>query len=159
MNCIPDKSILEIAQISIPIVGFLGVVVAGGAILANRHSQREINSAKSYLDYLRVALENPDLAYPGAIAEFDYDKQIIGDDRLEFQRYEWFVSFTLASTRLMFQTAKKGTHWHNIAVRQISYHWRYLEKYGNTKHFLKRWYSEQKKIMDEAIKLGKLEGS
>jgi hypothetical protein len=57
-----------------------GVIVAVIAIHVNKRSQHEVNAIRGYLYYLRIAMDNPDLAFPAANKHIDYDRQVIGGD-------------------------------------------------------------------------------
>jgi hypothetical protein len=71
MNIVPNKSLLEIIQLFVsilfPIVTISGVVVAVIAIRVSKRSQHEVHAIRAYLDYLRMALDHPEFAYPARV--------------------------------------------------------------------------------------------
>lgn len=155
VSIFPEKSLLELVQMAssalLPIVAFLGVIVAWRAIGA----QRQINAMKAHLDYLKLAFDNPDFAFPKKMSDVDYEAQLIAGCRLKFEKYEWFVSSMLACLRLMLEVSQKRSAWRDIAILQISYHWKYLERYRQEKHYLVLWDRELKAEIDAGISRGK----
>ena len=159
MEFFPDKSFLELVQLFssalIPVVALFGVIAAWQAIHANRTIQREINAMKAHLDYLKLSLEYPKLAFPRNTTEINLESQEIGGCKVQFEKYEWFVSSMLASMRLLLEASPHHSSWRKIAVLQISYHWRYIEKYRGIKEYLTLWDLELESVIDEGIAIGK----
>jgi Uri superfamily endonuclease len=99
------------------VVGLIAAGFAFGQMAAAKQSQREAIARGIYSNYLQLAMENPSFARGSQPAE-----------DLEFERYEWFVSYMLNACEhiLLFVSDKSG--WEQCVAAQLSYHVEYLTK-------------------------------
>jgi hypothetical protein len=98
----------------------VGVLVAlGAAYYARRQilAQREIVARQIYSEYLKLAIQYPELACGVQPA-----------DPKEFERYEWFVSFMLNACEHILFYVPEDPRWRDCMVSQIGYHAEYLSK-------------------------------
>ena len=78
--------------------------------------------------YMLRGFERPDLAFPARL-QFDFQEQTANGKRELFEQYEWNLSATLITVDFMLEHAntKAHEHWRAIAVRQLAYHWKYIQ--------------------------------
>ncbi len=136
------------------IFGIGGVVAAYMSLRANRQNQREANARRAYLEYARLGFDHPDFAFPLHL-EVDFEEQTVRGNKLDFERYEWFVSNVLGTVRFFLESVSRRSMWRNMMVLQLAYHWEYLERFRDKKEYLKRWAVELGPEFDEAIILGR----
>ncbi len=145
-------------QIAVSIVFYLfgigAAIVAFVSLRANRQNQREANARRAYLDYARLGIEYPEFAFPRHL-EINLEKQTIKESRLEFERYEWFISILLGTVRFFLESTSRKGMWRKMMILQLAYHWEYLDKYRDEKEYLKQWALELKSEFNEAIALGR----
>jgi hypothetical protein len=122
------------------VVNLVSVVVAVGALLYARRQvtiAREIqaenfesmrdqqvrNFAEGlYRDYLKLAFENPVLAYPnGELEAFDYEEHTIGGKREAYVKYIWFLSFVLDTCELLYQQPLRQEYRETV-LTQLGHH-------------------------------------
>ena len=83
---------------------------------------------------MQKAIEYPVLAYPlGHTERFDYDKKTVLDasgqpDSREFERYEWFLSYLLKTSREILEHYSHDQFWKKSIRRNIRYHKAYSAK-------------------------------
>ena len=114
--------------------GVATAVIAGVALfiawrqLRRSHEDQKAATAKSlYKDYLRLAYESPMLSSPS------YPKRCPGyrairKDRVEFERYEWYVACLLFSVEEILNL-EGGGEWAFTLTAQLKYHALYLKSY------------------------------
>jgi hypothetical protein len=123
-------------------VGAVGTVIGTLYQLhRSREAQREAKAQDYWSIYLAKAIELPALAYPKGhqdIFKYADEKIMIGDTkgmgaaeidqmhRREFERYEWFVSLLLGTSRLILQQFRNDDYWWTTIQRNIAYHAQYL---------------------------------
>jgi len=146
------------AQVVVSIVfyvfGIGGVLVAFISLWVNRRNQREANARRAYLDYARLGIEYPDFAFPPRM-NIDLNMQTVNGSKQDFERYEWFVSITLATVRFFLELVSETSMWRQMMILQLAYHWEHLDRFRNEKEYLKRWAMEMNAELDEAIALGR----
>jgi hypothetical protein len=121
-----------VASYVIPIVATIGAIVAYRAI----HAQREINARRIYFDYLKLAFENPKFAYPQSSPKpFDHENETVGGCKVEYEKYEWFLSMLLASIEGILEITGRRSVWRKTALLQLEYHREYLSRH-NTKSWI-----------------------
>jgi hypothetical protein len=151
MNYWPtDKSLLELAVYAATI---LSVVAALRATRISQQLAGQQSATKAYLDYLKMAMEHPEFAFPTNANPMDTV------DAPNLEQYEWYISSMLASMKLMIEADRR--RWWQLQSRaeevvalQISYHWRYLEKFRR-RPYLVSWEKELGNRISKGIKNGK----
>lgn len=124
--------LIEPPQRVTPIILFLSLVVAIIALLVNRKTQQRLKAQDLWSTYLQKAIEYPFLAYPPGHAEnFDYDAKTVRNDdgkpdRREFERYEWFLSYLLKTSKEILEHYSHDDFWTKTIRRNIRYHKKYL---------------------------------
>ena len=106
--------------------------------------------------YMLRGFERPDLAFPARL-QFDFQEQTANGKRELFEQYEWNLSATLITVDFMLEHAntKAHEHWRAIAVRQLAYHWKYIQHFRREKPSLALREKRMKALFDEAIALGR----
>ncbi len=138
-----------------------GVVIAARAIKANR----EINARRAYFDYVKVAFDNPDFAFPKhSEFKFDYKKQEIDGSRTRFEKYEWFVSLLVVTVEGVLEITEskwlpmtRKSVWAVSAETQLSYHTEYFRLY-RTKPWLSAKFRTSR-ILDRMFSIAKTESA
>lgn len=133
----------------------VSIIIAWRTVRVSRWSQQEANAVQAHRDYLKLAFEHPTFAFPKLMQNVDFKAETIDGSREMFDKYEWFVSYLFATIRLVLATAPKRSAWEEIAILQISYHWRYLEAFRGTRVYLKLWNKELHREIDAGIAMGK----
>ncbi len=103
------------AQISpglTPAVALLAVLVAWRQLALNRANQRETTAKATFREYLRLAVQYPELS------RGDY-QDLKGDDR---ERYEWLVGYFLWSAEELLELKAKEDVWTTNLKMLASYH-------------------------------------
>jgi hypothetical protein len=146
-----------------PLFTAASVIVALFAYFTNRQNQKDALLQRAYFDYAKMAVDNPELAFPFK-SKIDLEKQTLNGCEVKFEKYEWFVSATLVMS-LFVTNMNKGLlasfryknkkHWEGLVINQMSYHWQYIEKFRDVKPFIKNWRLVLEKEMDAGVKLGK----
>src|SRR4051794_4208316 len=135
-------------------VAGVSAVIALATFWMNRSNQKDALIQKAYYDYLKMALDNPDLAFPPT-AKFNYKEQTLDGDKEKFEQYEWFLSAMLVTVHFVRKVRPWSKLWKNLTTNQISYHWEYIETFWDDKRFIENWRSVYDDEMKEGIKKGK----
>jgi hypothetical protein len=162
----------DLASIVAVGVAMASMIIALNAYLANRRNQRDTIIQGAYADYLKMALENADLAFPRD-QKLDLDKQQLNDSGKDFERYEWFVSSMLSTVYLILEVQNDqrwwfvlfsqsedrrvqadNKFWREMIENQIAYHWQYLSRFRHSKLYLKNWDTRLRTVIDEGIRKG-----
>ena len=77
--------------------------------------QRETTAKQIYSNYLELAIQYPNLT-----------SGIMPSDLLEYERYEWFVSFMLNVFEHILNAVGNDEEWRKTVVGQIEYHQDYF---------------------------------
>jgi hypothetical protein len=145
----------DIATICAVLFGAVSTVIALLAFRTNRENQKEAVLQKAYFDYAKMAIDNPDFAFPFK-SKIDLDKETFGkDDKLKFEKYEWFVSSMLVMCLFVTRMRRDDNFWKGLVINQIAYHWQYIEYFWDKKEFILNWRTELEARMIEGIHKGK----
>ncbi|MVT49192.1 hypothetical protein GPL17_01675 [Bradyrhizobium yuanmingense] len=153
------KDVATVIAAAIAIVS--ATIALGSAFIAfrtfrmSRANQIEALIQKAYYDYAKMALDNPELAFPPGSTEFDYKTQTLHGKPVDFEKYEWFLSAALVTVHFVVKVDPKNSHWRALTTNQISYHWEYIEAFWNDKRFIQNWRNVLGDQMTEGVKLGK----
>ena len=107
----------------------LGLGFAFFQIRNVRRAQRNSIVRQIFKDYLLLACDNPELAYPGRHLKFDFEKRTANGAVKQFEHYEWFLSYTLFACSEAVAISKNdndSVYWEKLAQQQIDYHGEYL---------------------------------
>ena len=149
------ETMKDIAAICAAVVGVGGVVIAVLAFRTNRENQKEAVLQRAYFDYAKMAVDKPELAFPFK-SDIDLEKQTLNNEKLEFERYEWFLSSMLIMCLFVTRMRRGDKFWKALVINQIAYHWQYIEYFWDTKEFIRNWRTELEAQMIEGIEKGKV---
>jgi hypothetical protein len=90
----------------------------------SRRFNREIAAKAVYAEYLRLAFDHPEFANP-KIAEVDYVALTFNGDRVQFERYEWFVSFMVSAYEEIDELTRDSS-WQTEIEANLRYHQGYF---------------------------------
>jgi hypothetical protein len=148
----PNTNQLQRSALVAQIVGLATVIIAVGAIVyahrqlgiaretqadnfkSSRDAQERNFALDMYRDYLRLAFEHPILADPSDLelgATFDHDgktiktDKMIGDPKLLYAKYEWFLSFAFDACEQLSNKRFDG-EFDKTVLTQLGYHREYL---------------------------------
>jgi len=117
---------LKTATIVVAIGGILFAYIQLKSVRAN---QRRTIVRQIFKDYLLLACNNPALAFPEGHLRFDFERRTANGSSETFERYEWFLSYTLFACSEAVNIAKRdkdSVYWKELAQQQVDYHWQYL---------------------------------
>jgi hypothetical protein len=147
------ETVKDIATIIAAMVTIPSVIIALAAYLTNRQNQTEALLQKAYFDYAKMAVDNPELAFPPK-SKIDLEKGTLNGDKIKFEKYEWFVSSMLVMSLYVRNMSPENKHWEGLVINQMSYHWRYIKKFWDKKSFIMNWRRVLEKEMEAGVKLG-----
>jgi hypothetical protein len=146
-----------VATVVTAAVASIALIFSWAQIRAGRMVQREAYARELYRDYLKIAFEYPQLANP-SLGKFDFAQRTIDDDRKDFERYEWFISFLLDACdeilRTDTQTARMNTRseWYETIRTQISFHRGYLTSdYLREQGYLAQYSPKLREIIEQTL--------
>jgi hypothetical protein len=85
---------------------------------------REMAAKAVYANYLALAFENPQFANPD-VSVVDYDALTLNGSRIDFEKYEWFVT-VMANAYEEISFLSKGTSWETEIKSNLDYHRAYF---------------------------------
>jgi hypothetical protein len=139
-----------------PVVTAASAAIALAAFLANRRNQKEALLQRAYFDYAKMAVDNPELAFPFK-SKIDLEKETLNGDKIKFEKYEWFLSSMLVMSLFVTNMkAKNRKLWKGLVINQMSYHWQYIEHFWDEKSFIINWRQVLEAEMREGIEKGKV---
>jgi hypothetical protein len=116
-----DKSTLEsfayIAAISVPIIAIIAGIIAIWQIISSSKVQRRSTAYSLYQQYLKLALENHNLAFATEELKFKNTD--------EYAKYKWFISSMLLCFEEILISCPKESDWIatiNSQLRRHSWH-------------------------------------
>lgn len=143
--------------VSLSLIASLFVAVY--TINRNRKIQQSLKAQDLWSTYLQKAIEYPALAYPaGHVPRFDYDAKTVLNaegkaDKDEFERYEWFVSYLLLTSKEILQHFPHDDFWIKTIQNQIRYHKRYFaQRKGRPDDFVALSGSDVKPLIDGVLR-------
>jgi hypothetical protein len=82
----------------------------------------ELEAREIYAEYLKLALENPDLAYgPEYSAK---NSSLTGSAEVSLKvRYDWYVSFAFTAFERIAQMPGRSSGWTCVIAQQLTYHY------------------------------------
>jgi hypothetical protein len=110
------KDWAQIAPLLTPIVALIAVLVAWRQLALNRANQRETTAKATFREYLRLAVQYPELSWNNY-------KTLKGDD---LERYKWLVGYLLWSTEELLEFKAKEDVWTRNLRMLAGYHRDYL---------------------------------
>jgi hypothetical protein len=108
---------VQIAPGLTPLVALIAVLVAWRQLALNRINQRETTAKTTFREYLRLAVQYPELS------RIPYDQ--LTDDNLE--RYKWLVGYLLWSAEELLEFKAKEDVWTRNLQMLVGYHREYLK--------------------------------
>jgi hypothetical protein len=111
------KDWVQIAPGFTPGVALVAVLVAWRQLVLNRANQRETTAKATFREYLRLAVQYPELS------RIEY-KDLGGDDR---ERYEWLVGFFLWSAEELLEFKANEDVWTRNLQMLAGYYREYLK--------------------------------
>lgn len=92
------------------VVGLAALVVAWRQLTLNRNNQRETTAKATFREFLKLAVEYPELA------EGDYQSLVQQGKK---NKYEWFVGYFLWAAEEVLEYAKKDQTW-NYNLKMVA---------------------------------------
>ena len=137
-----------VAPILEVIIQFCALAWAYREYKRHQRNHKESLAKGIYSDYLKLAVEYPDLAYPSPRSI----KELTSSEN--FKKYTWFVSYVLVACdeilSLCSHNIEDGNKWKTVIKEQIKFHKVYLSssEFLNTREI--EGYSEElKKLINE----------
>jgi hypothetical protein len=143
-----------IVSLSLP----TSLAVAVYTIYRNHKIQQSLKAQDLWSTYLQKAID-PALAYPAGCAKrFDYKARTVLNaenkpDKDEFERYEWFVSYLLLTSKEILQHFPHDDFWIKTVGNQIRSHKAYfVQRIGKPDDFVALSGSDVKPLIDEVLR-------
>ncbi len=118
----PLKSWADVGSLIGGLSAAIGLIIASIAaclgyiqIRAGKETQREAVARQTYNEYLKLAIQYPNLAAGNQPT-----------DPLEFESYEWFVSYMLNACEQILLFEPNSPEWQFCVRAQLDYHRHYL---------------------------------
>lgn len=133
LDCLAKNSstlsdLANLGNVLTAIVALFALFFAGWQILANKRNQKEATAKSIYKDYLRLAVENPELSGP----DFEKIRQWRKDDKEKYEKYEDYVAYMLFACEEILDLFPSVEGWNNTIKDELSYHEAYLRgSFGN----------------------------
>ena len=114
------------ATLATAVVAIVALTIALYHVMVTKHESRRGVAKSIYMDYPALAFANPkysSASYPienPPINEF-------ASDQMEFERYEYFVSYLLFATEEILALTKNDLDWRNTLRDQLKHHAIYLD--------------------------------
>jgi hypothetical protein len=124
---------------------FIAVAGIGALMLqlnAIRNNGREATAQQIYLNYVRVALDNPQFAQP------DYDRIKAGDEQ-DKTRYRWFVSLMMFACDEVLENIDSD-EWRRSCGYDLSMHVRFLCENADAR-FLSQFSPRMRQLVAVAV--------
>jgi hypothetical protein len=103
-----------LATVATATIAVIALIFAAKQIAAGKASQREATAKDIYRDYLKLAFEHPDFAYPGE------------RDLKQDNEYRWFVAFMLNSCDEITECLPGNELWRKTILEDLRLHTDYL---------------------------------
>ena len=107
----------QIAPGFTPLVALFAVVIAWRQLALNRINQRETTAKTTFREFLKLAVEHPELSAGNYEA-------VVAEGKLE--QYEWFVGYFLWATEELFEFAPLEAVWGGNLQLLANYHAAYF---------------------------------
>ncbi len=127
-------------------------IIAVGALIGvafqvhgGRITEREATAHNIWMDYLKLAFENPEFAAPSLSA-------LRVDGRLE--KYEWFVSVVLFGAEQILMSHARHRPWGRIIIDQMRYHIEYIQSRQFRELYYPHSSRQVRRALDQACALG-----
>ncbi|MCV6636637.1 hypothetical protein [Candidatus Albibeggiatoa sp. nov. NOAA] len=144
-----DKvSLSDIANIFMAITTFFAATIAFLQYKKSKNEARDINAKSLYMDYLKLAFDNPKFSLASYPVENPRFSQIVVESD-DYCQYEFYVSNLLFAIEEILNLADWNNVWEETVIEQLTYHAIYL----NSMDFPEHHYDERLLYMREvAIK-------
>jgi|SRR5450631_3202057 hypothetical protein len=113
------KNWAQIAPGFTPIVALIAVLLAWRQLALNRANQRETTAKTTFRDFLKLAVEHPELSAG------NYET-IAKSERL-LEQYEWFVGYFLWAAEELFEFTPREDVWSRNLQLLANYHSAYFK--------------------------------
>lgn len=105
------------SEIATAIIAILALIIAAWQIQASASIQREASAREAFKEYLKIAIDKPELA----------DARLSASDAPDARsRYAWFVTYFLYSAEQIYDIYPDDPAWRNSLAEEICYHQAYL---------------------------------
>lgn len=124
-----------------PHSALIAVLVACRQLVLNRANQRETTAKATFREYLKLAVQYPELS------RGEY-QDLKGDDR---ERYEWLVGYFLWSAEELLEFKAKEDVWTINLQMLANYHREYLKSPAFMEHEFKTYSAKTQALIKAAI--------
>jgi hypothetical protein len=125
-----------------PLIALIAVLVAWRQLVLNRINQRETTAKTTFREYLRLAVQYPELS----TTEYD---QLKGDD---LERYKWLVGYLLWSAEELIEFRSREDVWTRNLHMLIGYHREYLKSQEFREQELGTYSAKMQALINNVIK-------
>jgi nitrate reductase gamma subunit len=141
------KDWAQIAPIVTLVVALFALVLAWRQLALNRANQRETTAKTTFRDYLKLAVEHPELSAG--------NYEVVAKDDKLLEQYEWFVGYFLWAAEELFEFAPQEDVWGRNLQMLANYHCAYFK---NSTDFMTREFgtysAKTRALIDRAIASG-----
>ena len=108
----------HISAIATALIAIFALVIAVWQIQASAKVEREASAREAFKDYLKIAIDKPELA--------DAQQGAIDKNAKSRSSYNWFVTYFLYSAEQIFDSYPNDPYWQAGLAEEICYHQTYL---------------------------------
>lgn len=122
------KSVAEcVALILGVLIAYSALGIAKDQIASSNASQKEATAQQAYGEYLKLAIEHPNLAAGLRELKDDEDKDASkASTKIQEEMYAWFVSYFLNSGEQIFMSTKGDKAWEQTLRLQVCNHQKFF---------------------------------
>jgi len=106
----------SLSEFATAAVAAVALAFAWAQVVSVRQSQREATAKQIYMEYIKLAFENPKISSPEKA-----DQEIVKDIK-----YRWFVAFLLNACDEILAANENDEGWKEVVRIELSYHRTYL---------------------------------
>ena len=136
------KKLADLATIATTLIAFVALGVAIAQIRSANASESEATAEAVYKDYLKLAVEQPELA------EGLHD---VSADPVKQARYSWFVSYFLHSAEHIYLTYPHNNEWRAAISNQVCLHQRFLRGNEYQRNLKLHYDAAFRNLVDDAL--------
>jgi hypothetical protein len=123
------------------LVALSAFLIAWRQLVLNRQNQRETTAKSTFREYLRLAVQYPELAQGN-------DGTLKGN---ELERYKWLVGYLLWSTEELLELKQTEDVWTDNLKMLLGYHYDYLSSEEFTGQELKTYSTKTRALIQQVI--------
>jgi hypothetical protein len=138
------KQWAQIAPGVTPIVALSALLIAWWQLAVNRANQRENTAKATFREYLKLAVQYPELSWN------NYES-LTGDD---LERYKWLVGYFLWSAEELLEYTPREDVWRRNLEMLAGYHREYLKSPDFMSREFETYSGKTKELIKRVVKSG-----